>query len=48
MRAKERELLAILALNVGRNVPVAALEAAVWGDHPPRTALKSLRNLASQ
>jgi DNA-binding SARP family transcriptional activator len=45
MPGKERALLAVLALNVGRSVPVAALEAAVWGDHPPRTALKSLRNL---
>ena len=44
MRAKERALLAVLALNVGHNVPVAALEAAVWGDDPPPTVMKSLRN----
>lgn len=40
---KERALLAVLALNVGRVVPIADLEAALWGDSPPRTASKSLQ-----
>jgi predicted ATPase/DNA-binding SARP family transcriptional activator len=44
LMAKERALLSALALNVGRPVPFADLESALWGDRPPRTASKSLQN----
>ena len=42
--AKERTLLAILALRAGEVVPDAALVDALWGDDPPRTAGKTLQN----
>lgn len=41
--AKERAVLAALALNVGRPVRRADLEMALWGERPPRTAAKSLQ-----
>lgn len=41
--AKERSLLAALALNPGRVVPVDSLIAALWGDNPPSAARKTLQ-----
>jgi DNA-binding SARP family transcriptional activator len=42
--AKERCLLAALALQCGRAVSAAWLVDALWGDDPPRTATKTLQN----
>ncbi|MDG4834242.1 tetratricopeptide repeat protein [Solwaraspora sp. WMMD1047] len=36
--ARQRTVLALLALHHGRTVPVDDLVDALWGDHPPRTA----------
>ncbi|MEU4366868.1 ATP-binding protein [Micromonospora chersina] len=33
--SKQRALLALLALQVGENIPVGALALALWGDNPP-------------
>jgi DNA-binding SARP family transcriptional activator/pimeloyl-ACP methyl ester carboxylesterase len=41
--AKERSLLATLALNPGAVVSTDSLIAAVWGDDPPATARKTLQ-----
>jgi DNA-binding SARP family transcriptional activator len=41
---KERCLLAALAVHCGEAVSAAALVDALWGDHPPRTAAKTLQN----
>jgi DNA-binding SARP family transcriptional activator/pimeloyl-ACP methyl ester carboxylesterase len=41
--AKERSLLATLALNPGGVVPVDSLIAALWGDDPPAAARKTLQ-----
>jgi DNA-binding SARP family transcriptional activator/CheY-like chemotaxis protein len=41
---KERLLLALLALNAGRDVDQARMIDALWGDDPPRTAVKSLHS----
>lgn len=41
--AKERSLLATLALTPGRVVRVDALIAALWGDEPPAAARKTLQ-----
>lgn len=41
--AKERSLLAALALSPGRVVPVESLIAALWGDDPPAAAHKTLQ-----
>lgn len=41
--AKERSLLAALALNPGGVVTVDALIAALWGDDPPSAARKTLQ-----
>ena len=41
--AKERSLLAALALNPGGVVPVDSLIAALWGDDPPPAARKTLQ-----
>jgi DNA-binding SARP family transcriptional activator/Tfp pilus assembly protein PilF len=35
---RHRRLLAVLALNAGRVVPVASLTEALWGQTPPRSA----------
>jgi DNA-binding SARP family transcriptional activator len=42
--AKERRLLAALALHAGTVVPGSALVDALWADRPPRTAEKTLQN----
>lgn len=41
--AKQRTVLAALALSVGEAVPVARLIDIVWGEDPPRTAEKTLQ-----
>src|SRR5215475_6549681 len=41
---KERCLLAALAVHCGEAVGAAALQDALWGDRPPRTAAKTLQN----
>jgi DNA-binding SARP family transcriptional activator len=42
--AKCQALLAALALSAGRPVPVWRLAELVWGDHPPRTAARTLQS----
>ena len=46
--AKQRALLALLALNAGRVVPTDTLVDQLWGERPPRTAVTSLQNFVSQ
>lgn len=41
---KERCLLAALAVHCGEAVSAAYLADALWGDDPPRTAVKTLQN----
>lgn len=41
--AKERSLLAVLALAGGTTVSTDALITALWGDEPPRAARKTLQ-----
>jgi DNA-binding SARP family transcriptional activator len=45
---KQRALLALLVLEANRVVSVDRLIDALWGEHPPRTALTSLQNFVSQ
>jgi DNA-binding SARP family transcriptional activator/pimeloyl-ACP methyl ester carboxylesterase len=45
--AKERSLLAALALNAGHVVGADALVDALWGDAPPATARKTLQTYVS-
>jgi SARP family transcriptional regulator, regulator of embCAB operon len=40
--SKQRQLLAILALNAGRTVPVSVLMEEIWGPRPPRSAATTL------
>ena len=40
--SKQRQLLAILALNAGRTVPVSVMMEEIWGDRPPRSAPTTL------
>lgn len=42
--AKQRVVLAVLLLRAGHVVPTDTLAQALWGEHPPATALPSLRN----
>ena len=42
--AKCQALLAALALSAGSPVPVWRLAELVWGDHPPRTAARTLQS----
>jgi DNA-binding SARP family transcriptional activator len=46
--AKQRALLALLAINAGRVVPTDTLVDQLWGERPPRTAVTSLQNFVSQ
>jgi DNA-binding SARP family transcriptional activator len=46
--AKSQAVLAALALSVGSAVPVAHLIEQVWGEHPPRTAEKTLQWYVAQ
>lgn len=42
--AKQRQILALLALNAGRVVTVPTLVEELWGDYPPRSSLATLQN----
>ena len=42
--ARERYLLAALAVHCGQAVSAASLVDALWADDPPRTATKTLQN----
>ncbi len=42
--ARQRTVLATLAMHAGRAVPVERLIDAVWGDDPPHAALNSLQS----
>src|ERR1700721_3772353 len=46
--AKQREILALLALNAGRVVTVSTLVEELWGDYPPRSSLATLQNYILQ
>jgi SARP family transcriptional regulator, regulator of embCAB operon len=41
--AKQREVLALLALNAGRIVTVSTLIEELWGDRPPRSSATTLQ-----
>src|SRR6202522_3280073 len=41
--AKQREVLALLALNAGRIVTVSTVIEELWGDHPPRSSATPLQ-----
>src|SRR5579859_6445431 len=41
--AKQRQVLALLALNAGRIVTVSTLVEELWGDHPPRSSATTLQ-----
>jgi SARP family transcriptional regulator, regulator of embCAB operon len=41
--AKQRQALALLALNAGRVVTVSTLIEELWGDHPPRSSAATLQ-----
>ena len=45
---KQRAVLAILALNAGRVVPIDSSSICLWGEQPPKTAVTSLQNFISQ
>ena len=45
---KQRAVLAVLLLEAGRAVSIDRLVDALWGEHPPRTAITSLQNFVSQ
>jgi SARP family transcriptional regulator, regulator of embCAB operon len=45
--AKQRQILALLALNPDRVVPTTALVEELWGDRPPRTAAATLQTYVS-
>jgi DNA-binding SARP family transcriptional activator len=45
--AKERVVLSLLALRLGSAVSTDALTAALWGDEPPRTALRAVHTYVS-
>lgn len=40
---KQRQVLALLALNVGKTVTVSTIIEELWGDNPPRSPLSSLQ-----
>ncbi|WP_285640444.1 BTAD domain-containing putative transcriptional regulator [Lentzea sp. NBRC 102530] len=42
--ARQRSIVAVLALNAGRPVAVNRLVDVLWGDDPPRTAVRSLHS----
>jgi predicted ATPase/DNA-binding SARP family transcriptional activator len=44
---KQRALLVLLALRAGRVVAVEELIGGLWGDEPPRTAVKTLQTYVS-
>ena len=42
--ARQRALIGLLAIRARRLVPVSQLVRALWGDDPPRTAVKTLHS----
>ena len=46
--AKQRQILALLALNAGRVVTVSTLFEELWGDYPPPSSLATLQNYILQ
>lgn len=46
--AKPRQVLALLALNSGREVGIRALADELWGDRPPRSADATLQTYVKQ
>jgi SARP family transcriptional regulator, regulator of embCAB operon len=46
--AKPRQILALLALQVGQVVPVPTLMEELWGEKPPRSALTTLQTYILQ
>src|SRR5688572_30852042 len=46
--AKQRILLAVLALSPGRVVPTDVLADAIWGDDPPPAVRNGLQGLVSK
>lgn len=46
--SKERTILACLIARAGRVVPVDDLIEELWGEHPPRTAVKTLGSYVSR
>jgi SARP family transcriptional regulator, regulator of embCAB operon len=46
--AKQRQVLALLALNAGRIVTIATLIEELWGDHPPRSYATTLQTYILQ
>lgn len=46
--AKQRQILALLALNAGRVVTVPTLTEELWGDYPPRSSSTTLQTYVLQ
>jgi DNA-binding SARP family transcriptional activator len=46
--AKQRQILALLALNSGRVVTVSTLVEELWGDYPPRSSATTLQTYILQ
>jgi DNA-binding SARP family transcriptional activator len=46
--AKQRQILALLALNAGRVVTVSTLVEELWGDYPPRSSATTLQTYILQ
>jgi DNA-binding SARP family transcriptional activator len=46
--AKQRQVLALLALHAGRVVTISTLVEELWGDYPPRSSLATLQNYILQ
>ncbi|GAB2832443.1 AfsR/SARP family transcriptional regulator [Lentzea nigeriaca] len=46
--ARQRSVVAVLALRVGTPVPVDRLVDVLWGDEPPRTAVRSLHSYVAR
>jgi DNA-binding SARP family transcriptional activator len=46
--AKQRQILALLALNTGRVVTVSTLVEELWGDYPPRSSATTLQTYILQ
>lgn len=46
--AKQRQILALLALNSGRVVTIGTLVEELWGDRPPRSSATTLQTYVMQ
>src|SRR2546429_9650630 len=46
--AKQRQIMALLALNAGRVVTVDTLVEELWGDYPPRSSATTLQTYILQ